>query len=302
MKFKAVYRNIRRSVRYVRINRKYKDRLFRMIFHDKKELLTLYNAINGTEYENPEDLTVITLGDVIYMGMKNDISFLIGSFMNLYEHQSSWNPNMPLRGFLYLADTIRGYVESRELDIYGSKLVMLPTPQYIIFYNGDKEQPDREELLLSDSFMVKTGEPPVLECRATVLNINKGHNQDIMNRCRCLADYAAFIQMVKDNLKQGMRLIHAVEKAINECVEKEILADVLRKNRAEVMDVLLTTYNEKQHKKTLQREAKEEGREEGRSRINELNRRLLADGREEELKKAVLDEEYQKKLLKEYGL
>lgn len=112
--------------------------------------------------------------------------------------------------------------------------------------------------------------------------------------------------MVKDNLKQGMKLIHAVEKAIDECIEEEILADVLRKNRAEVMDVLLTTYNEKQHKKTLQREAREEGREEGREeeriRINKLNRRLLADGREDDLKRAVLDEEYQKQLLREYGL
>lgn len=173
-------------------------------------------------------------------------------------------------------------------------------------YNGDKEQPDKEELLLSDSFMVKTGEKPVLECGAIVLNINKGHNQEIMSRCKRLADYAAFIQMVKDNLKQGMKLIHAVEKAIDECVEEEILADVLRKNRAEVMDVLLTTYNEKQHKKTLQREAREEGREEGREeeriRINKLNRRLLADGREDDLKRAVLDEEYQKQLLREYGL
>lgn len=173
-------------------------------------------------------------------------------------------------------------------------------------YNGDKEQPDKEELLLSDSFMVKTGEKPVLECGAIVLNINKGHNQEIMSRCKRLADYAAFIQMVKDNLKQGMKLIHAVEKAIDECVEEEILADVSRKNRAEVMDVLLTTYNEKQHKKTLQREAREEGREEGREeeriRINKLNRRLLADGREDDLKRAVLDEEYQKQLLREYGL
>lgn len=159
-----------------------------------------------------------------------------------------------------------------------------------------------EWCLWADSFMVKTGEKPVLECRAIVLNINKGHNQEIMSRCKRLADYAAFIQMVKDNLKQGMKLIHAVEKAIDECVEEEILADVLRKNRAEVMDVLLTTYNEKQHKKTLQREAREEGREEERIRINKLNRRLLADGREDDLKRAVLDEEYQKQLLREYGL
>ena len=87
----------------VHVNRQYKDRLFKLIFRDKKDLLQLYNAVNNTEYDNPEDIEVNTLEDVIYMGMKNDVSFLLTDILNLYEHQSTFNPNLPLRGLLYFA-------------------------------------------------------------------------------------------------------------------------------------------------------------------------------------------------------
>ncbi|MCI8745248.1 MAG: hypothetical protein HFI25_06185, partial [Lachnospiraceae bacterium] len=92
-----------------KVNRKYKDVLFRFIFRDKKDLLSLYNAINGTDYKNPEELEINTLENVIYMKMKNDLSFLVGASMNLYEHQSTWNPNMPLRGLFYFAELYERY-------------------------------------------------------------------------------------------------------------------------------------------------------------------------------------------------
>ena len=98
--------------------RNYKDRLFVSVYKEKKELLALYNAINGSDYKNPDDLIVNTIEDVIYLGMKNDVSFIIDTKMNLYEHQSSWNPNMPLRGLFYFAMLYKGYIALKEMDLY----------------------------------------------------------------------------------------------------------------------------------------------------------------------------------------
>ena len=96
------------------VNSKYKDTLFRMIFRDKKNLLSLYNALNKTSYTNPDDMKITTLEDVIYVGMKNDVSFLFSSIMNLFEHQSTFNPNMPVRGLLYLARIYQNYIRANS--------------------------------------------------------------------------------------------------------------------------------------------------------------------------------------------
>ena len=145
-------------------NRQYKDRLWRMIFNNKKDLLQLYNAINHTDYQNPDDLEVNTLEDVFYLSMKNDVSFLVGGTMNLYEHQSTFNPNMPLRGVFYFSRLYEGYVADNNLMIYHEKRVRLPKPKYIVFYNGTKNQPDSMELKLSDCFENTDNEAPCLEC------------------------------------------------------------------------------------------------------------------------------------------
>ena len=141
-------------------NKKYKDRLFRMIFQDKNDLLSLYNAVNQSHYTNPEELEITTLDNVLYMGMKNDLSFLIDSVLNLYEAQSSWNPNMPLRGLAYFSRMYAGYVASRKLDVYSQTRIPLPAPRYLVFYNGTKDEPERLELRLSDSF-ISTGNEPI---------------------------------------------------------------------------------------------------------------------------------------------
>ena len=89
--------------------RNQKDTVFRMLFREKKELLELYNALNDSAYNSPEDLTICTLENAIYMNFKNDISFLLDSEMNLYEHQGSYNPNMPLRGLFYFSDLYKRF-------------------------------------------------------------------------------------------------------------------------------------------------------------------------------------------------
>ena len=117
-------------------NRTYKSRMFEMIFSDKKELLELYNAINGTSYTNPEELVVNTLENAIYMAMHNDVSFLIDKRLNLYEHQSTYSPNLPLRFLFYVADVYSDF--TKEMNLYGRKAVKIPTPHFIIFIMGRK--------------------------------------------------------------------------------------------------------------------------------------------------------------------
>ena len=136
-----------------KINKKYKDRIFRMIFHEKKELLELYNAVNNSNYTNPDDLTITTIEDVVYMGMKNDLSFLIGDVMNLYEHQSSFSPNLPLRGLFYFSSLYKEYIEPVKHRLYTASPLHIPFPKYVVFYNGTKKEPERQELKLSDLFL-----------------------------------------------------------------------------------------------------------------------------------------------------
>lgn len=139
-------------------NRNHKDSLFRKVFRKKSDLLALYNAINGTCYENEDELEINTLDNALYMSVKNDVSCIVGCTMNLYEHQSSYNPNMPLRGLIYFAQLYNIYTEKRKLNLFSSILQKIPTPQYIVFYNGLKNEPDRQVLKLSDAITLSIDE------------------------------------------------------------------------------------------------------------------------------------------------
>ncbi|MCI9149578.1 MAG: hypothetical protein HFI42_03630 [Lachnospiraceae bacterium] len=248
----------------LRTNRKYKDRLFRFLFQEKKDLLDLYNAVNESFYTDPNELEIITLDDVIFMKMKNDLSFMISDQLNLYEHQSTFSPNMPLRGLLYFARQYEGLIVQRKDNMYGSKLVMLPTPKYVVFYNGKDRQEDKSELLLSDAFEAGPGSG-CLECRALMLNINRGHNKELMERCRRLWEYSEFVSEVNENLWQNMSPKAAIMKAIDTCIQSGILEDVLLKNRAEVLHMLLTEYDEKKHMRDTYKEGYDEGKQAGYS-------------------------------------
>ncbi len=262
------------------INRKYKDRLFRFLFQDKRDLLELYNAVNGSDYTDPEELDIITLDDVIFMKMKNDLSFMISNQLNLYEHQSTYSPNMPLRGLLYFARQYEGLTALQKEKLYSSVLIKLPTPEYVIFYNGKKEQADRTILHLSDAFEAGRGSG-CLECRTLMLNINRGHNRELMAKCRRLWEYSEFVAEVNGNLNSGMSLGAAVTKAMDTCIRKDILADILRKNQSEVFTMLLTEYDEKKHMKLLYREGKEAGYKQGRQELLEKQiRKKLQRGKD----------------------
>ena len=236
-------------------NRMYKSRIFAMLFSDRNELLKLYNGINGTSYDDPDLLQVNTLENAIYMSMQNDVSFIIEMRLNMYEHQSTYSPNLPVRYLLYVADVYSDY--TKDMNLYGTKAVKLPTPRFVIFYNGQAEQPDRKELKLSELFSIPDSDPS-LELKAVMLNINKGHNRKLMETCRTLQDYAEYTFRVREYAAE-MPLDEAVEQAITECISEGILTDFLRKNRAEVKKVSIYEYDEERH----MRQTREEGMEEG---------------------------------------
>ena len=236
-------------------NRMYKSRIFAMLFSDRNELLKLYNALNGTSYDDPDLLQVNTLENAVYMSMQNDVSFIIDMRLNLYEHQSTYSPNLPVRYLLYVADVYSDY--TKDMNLYGTKAVKLPTPRFVIFYNGQAEQPDRKELKLSELFSIPDADPS-LELKAVMLNINKGHNRKLMETCRTLQDYAEYTFRVREYAAE-MPLDLAVEQAITECISEGILADFLRKNRAEAKKVSIYEYDEERH----MRQTREEGMEEG---------------------------------------
>ena len=242
------------------VNRIYKDRLYKMIFNDKSELLKRYNAINGTHYDDPAMLTITTLDNAIYMTMENDLSFIIDMRLALYEQQSTVNPNLPLRFLMYITDIYSAY--TKDMNIYGSKKVQIPLPSFVIFYNGVKSQPDRTEFLLSELFHPTTDQP-ALELKAVMLNINKGHNQELMNACHTLRDYSEYVARIR-TYSAEMPLTDAVEKAITECIHENILRDFLLKNRAEAKAMSIYEYDEEKTLRMFREEGYEDGERNGK--------------------------------------
>ena len=241
-----------------RVNRKYKDSLFRKIFSDRKDLLDLYNALNDTQYTDEEELTVTTLEDVIYISIKNDVSFLLGGTMNLYEHQSSYNPNMPIRGLMYLARLYQNYIDDCEINVFSPVLKHLPSPKFIVFYNGSRDEPDQKLLRLTDAFAEEGApEESCLECCATMLNINYGHNYELMEKCRRLEEYSVFVAEVRKALEEGGDQRQAVDDAIDICIEKGVLRDILIKERAAIMNMVLSC-TEKQYDRLVRKELEQQ--------------------------------------------
>ena len=231
-----------------------------MIFNNKSELLKLYNAINGTHYNDPAMLTITTLDNAIYMTMENDLSFIIDMRLALYEQQSTVNPNLPLRFLMYITDIYSAY--TKDMNIYGSKKVQIPLPSFVIFYNDVKSQPDRTEFLLSELFHPTTDQP-ALELKAVMLNINKGHNQELMNACHTLRDYSEYVARIR-TYSAEMPLTDAVEKAITECIHENILRDFLLENRVEAKAMSIYEYDEEKTLRMFREEGYEDGERNGK--------------------------------------
>ena len=248
-------------------NREHKDTLFRKIFgteEHKHYLLSLYNAINHSEYTNVEDLQLITLEDVLFVSMKNDVAFLLDCEMHLYEHQSTLNLNMPLRGFMYMAKLWQNWIKKNNKNIYKKKLIKLPTPQYAVFYNGSEDAEDVSELHLSDAFErpIKEGK---YEWTAKVYNINFGKNKQLMERCKALREYAHFVQMVRTYYKECKDETESIKKAMQEAINRNYLDGYFEKEKEEVFMTTLFEIDKDIYENDLREEGREKGRAEGRA-------------------------------------
>ena len=240
-------------------NRQYKDTVFRMLFSEKENLLSLYNAVTGNAYQNADDLKIVTLENAIYMGMKNDLAFMLETNIYLYEHQSTLNPNIPLRDLIYIGIEYQQYVDDKSL--YSSRLQKIPAPKFMVFCNGTDAVDDRVELRLSNAYEHLAGEPD-LELKVLMLNVNEGHNKELMEQCQTLKEYAIYVARVRKYTSE-MNLNDAVARAIDECIKEGILVEFLRKNRSEVKMVSILEYDKEWEEKKLRKAEYEAGRSEG---------------------------------------
>ncbi len=249
----------------VTVNRTFKSTLFIILFEDKNNLLELYNAMTGKQYTDPELLEVNTLENAIYMTLKNDISFLIDGRLSLYEHQSTYNPNLPLRFLLYIAKVYAGITKNSNL--YGTKTVNIPAPEFVIFYNGEDVKPERLVLKLSDMYETKDREAK-LELVAVMLNISGDNNMRLKEACRTLEEYAVYTDKIRLYTK-NIPLVDAVERAIDECIKEGILEEFLRKHKAEAKEMSIFEYDQEKHMRQEREAAWEDGHaagiEEGRA-------------------------------------
>lgn len=212
--------------------------------------------------------------------------------MSIYEQQSTYNPNMPFRSFEYCAKIYNKFVTSNQYDIYGSRIIKLPAPQCYVFYNGTAKHKDREILKLSEAF-----EKPVdgYEWTVIMLNINKGHNKELLDKCQALKEYSDLVQLIRD-YKKDDKLFNAVEKAVKEIISRKgVLSKLLEEHRAEVVEVCITEYNEELHEKNLREEVRLEERARAEKEKRELLLKMLANGADKEfvLNVGFSEEEYE---------
>ena len=239
----------------INVKRNQKDTVFRMLYKTKKELLSLFNAVNSTNYESEDELEIVTLENAVYMSMKNDVSCLLDMNLQIYEHQSTINPNMPLRNLMYITKQLEKLIVKK--DLYGRKLIMLPNPRFIVFYNGTDEQPETETLYLSSAYEHKEKEVN-LELKVLQLNINKGYNEDVKSKCPSLFQYMQYVDILRENRKNHP-LKESVIITVDYCIEHDILKDFLLANKSEVISMSIFEYDEELHNKTLLSEGYEDG-------------------------------------------
>lgn len=296
-------------------NKNYKDTVFRWLFSDRIHLLELYNAINKTKYTNPDDLIIKTLKGSTFLGMKNDISFVIDYEINLYEHNSTPCPNIPLRDLFYIASSYKKMIPLK--DTYKSEMIKIQVPRFYVFYNGTAPLPDQKEYKLSDMFIKKTDNPD-LELKVTFLNVNEGRNQDLMQSCKTLREYSIFVSKVrkytykakkehsKDDYDRNKKAIieQAVTIAIDECISENILKDFFVNNRKEAINMCSLECTAEEQYQVIADENYDKGLSQGitvgSNETCDLFSWLYSSNRHADMERAFKDPTFREKLLAEY--
>ena len=262
------------------VRRTYKDTVFRKIFNNKENLLALYNALNGTHYNNPEDIEIITLDNALFLKMKNDIAFLVSTDqICLVEHSSTICLNYPLRSLLYLTKEYQAILKQRNQDILSYTQVKIPTPRCIVLYNGPAQRPEREVMKLSDAFANQDVEG-CLELKVEILNINYGKNESLQKACKTLEDYAILVAKIREYAREMDDLSMAVHKAIQYCIDHDHLRDFLILNQAEVAAMSLLEGSWEEYADSMDQELE---------RLKESEKKLKES--EKALKKEVLEKD-----------
>ena len=266
-------RNRKGVMKLTEANRLYKDRVFKFIFgnpENKEWTLSLYNAVNGSNYRNPDDIQFNTIEDAVYMSMKNDVSFIILDEMNLWEHQSSFNPNMPMRFLTYGTQLYEKFTATSGYYKFSRKLQRLPKPHCICFYNGTEEQPEQQVLKLSDAF----GGEGDIEVKVKMLNVNYGKNRALLETCQPLREYAWLVDRVREHQRVLQNLEAAVDASIDEMPDSFVIRTLIEAHRAGVKKMFLTEYDEEKMKEQERKEAFADGVDAG---VAEANERVAAD-------------------------
>ena len=260
-----------------RVNREYKNDLFVFLFGTNKEFaLSLYNAMNNSNYTDPDSITFNTIENFIYIGRKNDVSFLIENTINVYEHQTTINTNIALRMLVYVSKLYERYAYENKKDLYSEKRIELPNPNFVVFYYGGRQIEDDRFIYLSEAMDIKNSN---LELRARVINANYGHNQHILNRCPALYEYSWFLQeirirynmIVETDKKDNNVMARIVDSVLEVMPEDFVIKEIIITHKAEVTDMLYTIEDEPRmmaiHEKAIRNEAIEKARVEYKKRM-----------------------------------
>ena len=242
------------------VARNHKDNVFCLLYREKKNLLSLYNAMNGTSYENERELEVVTLEEAICMKMRNDAAFVIDSTLNLYEQQASVNPNMPLRDLYYVTEELKKIAPPGRL--HRTTKVKIPAPRFVMFYNGAAKQPERMTYRLSELFFREEKEPG-LELVVTAVNINPGCSRELLDKCESLRGYMVFVEKVRNKLAAEEKLEEAVRQSVNECISENILEDFFREHREEIVEMGIFEFDQELHDRVLREDGEAIGIEKG---------------------------------------
>ena len=245
------------EVKEFKANREYKDSMFRIYFSEKEKALKLYSAIKETNYNDVNQMKLTTLEQVLFLGRKNDISFLFGDRLIVFiEHQSTINKNMPIRLLEIAVIIYKIFVTDKEL--YGEKRTPIPTPEFYVLYNGIAPHPKEKILRLSDAFIDPVHGEQSMEIVVKVININYEVKGEILERSEDLKHYSYFVHLVRGFTAEGKELNEAIKLAVSICMKENILVEFLKKHQSEVVNLLDWDLDKCLHAQ------REEGREEGR--------------------------------------
>lgn len=263
---KNIFYAVNETCEYGKGNREYASDVFSMLMEDGEYRLDVYNALNGSNYQDPDLVEVISLESGVSLSVRNDASFLIGGDANFYEHQSTYSPNMPLRFLIYFSHYLKTWMEHADADVFSRKIVKIPTPHFVVFYNGSEKRPEVEEMRLSAAFTkaADEGKEPDLEVKCIVYNINAGKNGELKRKSKVLYGYMHFIDKVRGYLKKGKGLEKAVDLSIEECIEEDVLKRFFENRKDEVRKVMKWDLTMERHIRIMKKEEREEGRQEGR--------------------------------------